>query len=333
VDSQVFKVSRPFFLLALLALVSCRENTPPPQGPSKEASSQNNWVAGPAIGSFDLLAVDFIDSQRGWAVGDIDPAGKGGAIYATVDGGRNWRPSATTPEVLSSIKFITLTRGWVAGYAGRIERTDDGGQNWKTQRVEREGEVLNSIFLIDDRHGWAAGGVVGVGGLILRTVNGGESWEPVDTGRVENFWAVRFSSPTRGWIVGEDGIILSTDDGGQTWEPLDSGTTKALLGLSVAPSEVVVAVGEGGVILRSEGGEQWTAVESGTTEALNSVVTSGKVFCAVGQRGVTLRSIDGGRKWSTPLSLSSRDLMAVDLTDETHGFAVGQRGVSQMLEP
>lgn len=333
VISRILKSYRLFFLLTLLALVSCRDNTPPPQGPSKEASSQNHWVPGPVIGNFDLLAVDFIDPQRGWAVGDIDPAGKGGAIYATIDGGRSWRSIASSPEVLSSVKFITPTRGWVAGYAGRIERTDDGGLNWKTQRVEREGEVLNSIFFIDDRHGWAAGGVVGVGGLILRTVNGGESWEPVETGRVENFWAVRFSSPTRGWITGEDGIILLTDDGGQTWKPLVSGTTKALIGLAAPPSGPIVAVGEGGVILRSDDGEKWTSVESDTKETLNSVVAADKIFCAVGQRGVTLRSVDAGQTWSASPTLSSRDLMAVDLIDETHGFAVGQRGVSQLLEP
>jgi len=31
------------------------------------------------VGSFDLFAVDFVDADEGWAVGDIGPTG--GAIF------------------------------------------------------------------------------------------------------------------------------------------------------------------------------------------------------------------------------------------------------------
>jgi photosystem II stability/assembly factor-like uncharacterized protein len=95
---------------------------------------------------------------------------------------------------------------------------------------------------------------------------------------------------------------------------------------------LLVAVGEGGTILRSEDGDHWTAIESGTNEALNAVAAAdNNTFWAVGNRGTALKSGDGGRTWAATQPLSSRDLMSVELTDAAHGFAVGQRGVSQLL--
>src|SRR5438128_9970956 len=220
---------RPKLLLIifLFAFTSCGGRPAP-------SSKSAQWSSGPNVGRLDLLAVDFIDAQTGWAVGEIDPGGTGGAIYQTLDGGRSWRPLARTTEILTSVHFVSPKIGWVAGHAGRIERTADGGMTWKTQRVEREDEALNSIFFIDERRGWIVGG----SGLVLRTTNGGESWDRVATGRIEDLWAVRFAAPERGWIVGEDGLILSTADGGTTWTTQASGTSRALLGVAVAHSRV-----------------------------------------------------------------------------------------------
>jgi photosystem II stability/assembly factor-like uncharacterized protein len=280
------------------------------------------------VGTLDLLAVDFVDAQTGWAVGDIDPRGAGGSIYQTLDGGLTWRPIAHTNEILTTVHFVNLRIGWVAGHAGRIERTDDGGMTWKPQRIEREGEVLNSIFFIDQRTGWVAGG----SGLALRTTNGGETWTKAETARIEDLWAVRFSTPDRGWIVGEDGLILATTDGGNTWTTQPSGTSRALLGLAALPT-VVIVVGEGGTILRSETGSEWNVVKSATPLTLNAVAVSGKIACAVGAKGTLVESTDEGLSWRTLAATSPRDLNSIDLPDPTHAVAVGQRGSLQLLQP
>jgi len=279
------------------------------------------------VGTLDLLAVNFVDAQTGWAVGDIDPRGAGGAIYQTIDGGLSWRPIARTNEILTAVHFVSRKIGWVAGHAGRIERTDDGGLTWKPQRIEREGEVLNSIFFIDHQTGWVAGG----SGLALRTTNGGETWNKVETARIEDLWAVRFSTPDRGWIAGEDGLILSTTDGGNTWTRQPSGTSRALLGLATLPTAVIV-VGEGGTILRSELGSEWNFVNSATPLTLNAVAVSGKIACAVGAKGTLAESTDEGLSWRTFTAASPRDLTSIDLPDPAHAVAVGQRGSLQLLE-
>jgi photosystem II stability/assembly factor-like uncharacterized protein len=315
----------------LLAFGSCKEK--PDSSPGPVAPGAARWQAGPNPGKHDLLAVDFVDSEKGWAVGDIDPAGSGGAIYFTSDGGRSWRALANSLEVLASIYFVSPLRGWVAGYAGRIQRTDDGGRTWKTQRVEREGEIFNSIFFIDDMRGWAVGGLAGKGGAIFQTSNGGETWEPAETGRVENFWAVRFASAERGWVAGEEGLILATEDGGKTWTPQATGTSRSLFGLAVASANLLVVVGEAGAILLSEDGRSWREVKSGTDETLNAVAAAAEsqVFWAVGSRGATVGSSDGGKTWTVAEPALSRDLLAIDLTGPAKGVAVGQRGGTQLL--
>jgi photosystem II stability/assembly factor-like uncharacterized protein len=330
------------FILVFIALVvvsvwvACtgKKNSTQPattNQPDKESySSRQNladWLADTEISKLDLLAIDFVDEQNAWAVGDISP--EGGPLFRTTDGGNSWQSIARTTEVFSSIQFVNPSLGWMAGYAGRIERTDDGGKTWKTQRFEREGEVLNSLCTVDQERGWAAGGR----GLVCRTTNGGKSWEEVTTKRVEDLWTVRFVTPERGWIVGEDGLILSTTDGGNTWIQQKSGTTKALLGLTILPSGTVVAVGESGTILRSENGSDWQAIPSGTTAMLNAVAAADNdTLWAVGSNGATLNSNNGGKSWTMNQPVSARHLLAIDLISATRGIAVGKRGAIQRLQ-
>src|SRR5262249_3455596 len=240
--------------IALLAAGACETRT----SSTTRGGGVPAWSVAERAGPLDLLGVDFIDSARGWAVGDIDPRGTGGAVFQTIDGGRHWTPLAGRTEVSTSVHFIDQKTGWIAGYAGRIDRSDHGGRSWQPQRPERGREVFNSIWAVDDRHAWA----VGVNGLGVRTVDGGATWTPMAMSVAGDVWSVRFSSAERGWAVGDAGAIVSTTDGGATWTAATSGTTRALYGLAIVPPAIVIVVGEGGTILRSDGGAAWTAIRS-----------------------------------------------------------------------
>jgi photosystem II stability/assembly factor-like uncharacterized protein len=284
-------------------------------------------VGNPA-GTLDLLGVDLVSPSLGWAVGDIDPRGIGGAIFHTPDGGRTWTPVVGRSEVFTSVHFVTPRTGWIAGYAGQIERTDDGGRTWQGQRRETGKEIFNSIWAVDDRHAWAAG----VNGLVARTVDGA-TWTTVPTNVRSDLWAVRFVSAERGWIVGDAGVVLTTSDGGATWSSCASGVSGALHGLATTSATLAVAVGEAGAIVRTTDGKTWSPVQTGSSDRLNSIATAdGVTFWAVGDNGVVLASHDSGHSWRKTPALAPVRLFAVAAAGPRQALAVGARGFVQMLQ-
>src|SRR3954451_20347584 len=82
-----------------------------------------------------LRAVQFVDQNEGWAVGDE------GVVWHTIDGGRNWERQPTGVRAsLRSVHFLTPYVGWVAGReelpngggsVGFLLYTNDGGLKWR----------------------------------------------------------------------------------------------------------------------------------------------------------------------------------------------------------
>jgi photosystem II stability/assembly factor-like uncharacterized protein len=313
----------PLIALAALAAAGCGDL--PSTTTRRDAPA--SWSVAARAGTLDLFSVDIVDRSHGWAVGDIDPAGVGGAVFHTTDSGRHWVPLAGRSEVATSVHFINQHTGWIAGYAGRIDRTDDGGRSWRPQRPERGREVLNSIWATDDRRAWA----VGINGLGVRTTDGGATWTPMALAAGGDFWSIRFVSAERGWAAGDAGAIVSTNDGGATWTASPSGTVRTLYGLAVVSPEIVVAVGEAGTILRSDG-TAWTAIKSPASAALYGVAAKDRTVWAVGAGGTTIGSADGGATWTAIAPLANEKLTGVALVDPAHGAAVGRKGFVQVLQ-
>jgi len=310
--------------VCLLSLAACHRQTS--STASVEAAT---WTVAPRATPLDLLGVDMIDASTGWAVGDIDPRGIGGAVFHTIDGGSHWAPIAGRSEVFTAVRFVTPSTGWIAGYTGHIARTDDGGRTWRDQRAERGREIFNSIWAVDERRAWA----VGTSGLILRTSDGGTTWSTVATDVRADLWAVRFISADRGWIAGAAGTVLETRDGGATWTPRRSGVTKTMYGLATIAPSIVIAVGDGGVILRSEDGASWQPAQSSVNDVLYSVAAAPDGTCwAVGANGAVWGSRDSGRTWSQTAARAPHKLMAVALAGSRNGVAVGGRGLVEVLQ-
>lgn len=82
-----------------------------------------------------LRAVQFVDANEGWAVGDE------GVIWHTIDGGGYWERQPTgTRASLRALHFMTPFLGWVAGReelpdgsgsTGVLLFTTDGGLRWQ----------------------------------------------------------------------------------------------------------------------------------------------------------------------------------------------------------
>jgi photosystem II stability/assembly factor-like uncharacterized protein len=78
-----------------------------------------------------LEAVDFVDSELGWAVGDQ------GTVIHTTDGGATWQsqdPGTGNAEILlHDIDFVDSNQGWSAGGVfqpeeGVMVHTETGGE-------------------------------------------------------------------------------------------------------------------------------------------------------------------------------------------------------------
>ena len=81
----------------------------------------------------DLKAIDMVDNNVGWAVGENS------VILHTADGGKSWRRKfrniSHQDTTLFDVGFFTPKKGVAVGGRGLILRTTNGGKTW--QRVTR----------------------------------------------------------------------------------------------------------------------------------------------------------------------------------------------------
>ncbi len=145
----------------------------------------------------ELYHLDFVDSSRGWIVGDK------GLILVTYDGGVNWQiQKSGTNKALYNVDFRDSDEGYAVGAKGAILRTSNGGEIWETVKTNFPGTFLRVDFA-DDKNGW----IVGYGGTVLRSSDKGRSWIKQDSGTKENLYGL-FMTKKYGWAVGAKGLII-----------------------------------------------------------------------------------------------------------------------------
>ncbi len=91
-----------------------------------------------------------------------------GFLLRSDDNGQSWTLiSDSLDEGPTSLAFLDREHGVVAGSG--IKRTRDGGRTWVR---ETDGLLLQALYFVDEKVGWAAGDY----GAVLRTRTGGRSW-------------------------------------------------------------------------------------------------------------------------------------------------------------
>jgi photosystem II stability/assembly factor-like uncharacterized protein len=167
-----------------------------------------------------LNDIFFINSNRGWAVGDK------GIILQTEDGGDNWISLLLTDSTISfsCLFFYDNDNGWIAGYETNcpgfevtIFKTTNGGESWTSHSISGDGIYnINSIWFIDSLTGFAvaSGGNDDEPGTILFSEDGGITWQLSSSPYSEGFYALYFLDENTGWIGGNRGTILKTTTGG-----------------------------------------------------------------------------------------------------------------------
>ncbi len=130
---------------------------------------------------------------------------------------------------LNGVCFGDARHGWAVGDRGVIWHSDDGGNHWQPQRSGVACR-LESVYFIDRRTGWAAGGFYhpythAGSGVFLSTRDGGKHWNRNPRVLLPALKQIRFFDTEHGWAIGCASAMfpsgaLVTDNGGRSWSPL-----------------------------------------------------------------------------------------------------------------
>jgi photosystem II stability/assembly factor-like uncharacterized protein len=207
-----------------------------PSGPIQFIDSLTGWMAGAHgeilatsdggmtwttqyDGPARITAVQFLDGDRGWAVGED-------AFLRTADGGATWQPVGEPEEPLHQVQFLSSEVGWGVSWttseATFLVGTRDGGTSW--QPASKTPGRIDSICFEDEASGWAAGT------FVHRTTDGAATWtsEELHPSQDEPWTAViRCAAGGQAWLLHTDGgaaghlpyALFSTPDGG-SWSPV-----------------------------------------------------------------------------------------------------------------
>lgn len=221
----------------------------------------------------DLTAINFLDANHGWAVGQ-----KG--IIANTTNGKDWELQVSkVGNTLTDIYFVNKDIGFAVGQDETIISTRTGGRQWKIldggkiggNVGDDETSMFNAVQFLDEEIGYVAGVRVFPAtktqkSVIMKTDDGAQTWISQETGQEDILEDIFFLNATVGWAVGENGLVLQTNNGGETWQKQESGTEETLRSVQFADEKVGWAVGGdlgvGVVISTKDGGKTWTLEES-----------------------------------------------------------------------
>jgi photosystem II stability/assembly factor-like uncharacterized protein len=297
---------------------------------------------------FCLLIVSSINIGKSQCIID---AGKnqtlvcGGSTKLTAVEGLT-RTYSDTIHYFNSIFFTSSDTGYVVGTRSTPDywdnrsiflKTTNGGDSWIIQTDTAFGS-LNSIYFIDAKTGYAAGGM----GFIYKTSDGGTHWNQVAFGGYfDNYYSIIFTTKDTGFIAGNNGKILKTTNGGTNWNLIHSDTTMMISSISFPDNQTGYAAGSAyGIasylLKTTNSGKDWTAINDTLHYGLQSVyflnadtgyITGKEQFpFFYGTASDILKTTDGGKTWKVVYKVSGIILYSVRFMDETIGYASGSKG-------
>ncbi len=232
--------------------------------------------------------------------------------------------SVTTPArrgppddaCLCDVAFVDPQHGWAVGDHGVILHTIDGGRQW-TPQDSGIACTLNSVCFIDDRIGWAAGGMAwpylhDTSGVVIATRDGGTTWQRVPV-LLPALLKIRFVTDRQGWAIGcsspmYPGGAFLTRDGGRSWQPASSGGAIGLTAGDLYDGRNAVLGGSLARLATIRTGD-FAHVQSGeVNELLVSLrgvhamqIVPPSYGWLVGDGGWIALTGDGGNSWRPPL--------------------------------
>ncbi|MDY0013107.1 MAG: YCF48-related protein [Rhodocyclaceae bacterium] len=215
-----------------------------------------NWRQVSCPVSTDLVAVQFIDARKGWAVG------QGGVVLHSTDAGDTWIKQLDGRQAAAlMVKHFEA----LAGDERHAMALDDA----RRFQEEGPGRPFLDLWFEDDQSGF----VVGAFNMIFRTGDGGKSWQ-VWSDRVPNEGGLHLNA-IRGlgsdiYMVGEQGSLWRLDRASQRFVNIPTSYGGSYFGLA-GTQGVLVLFGLRGNAFRSEdGGGTWAKLETGVTSGVSA---------------------------------------------------------------
>jgi photosystem II stability/assembly factor-like uncharacterized protein len=162
-------------------------------------------------------------------------------------------------------------------------------QTWLQQQSGVQ-QGLESIFFVDQDHGWAAGWL----GVILRTDDGGKTWVKAQTPPA--LWSldsVCFRDTKEGLVVGFGGQLLRSSDGGITWKEQASPVSDRLKSVACDGAGRWWIASDTEVLVSEDGGESWTRIPVEGPVFVHQILPFRDSVWAVGQFGVLKQTGEG----------------------------------------
>jgi photosystem II stability/assembly factor-like uncharacterized protein len=263
-------------------------------------SSPISWQA-----DAELTDVFFLNADTGWAVGAQ------GVILRTTNGGREWKEvgQVDTAQVVQELSLQQKVEAMQNGVRTQVTGVADG----RADHPQKYRCRFESVFFVDERNGWVAGGVNvpyldHSRGVLLRTADGGATWRRVNGALMPRIKRVYFLDRSRGWAVGEcgklfKGCLFYTQDGGESWsnqtDPKTSQGTIGYLDGDISERGYVAIDSSGQPVLVRNDREEVAAIEGRGAAFLKKVrMTDGHQGWSVGEQGAVWRTTNGGLSWS-----------------------------------
>lgn len=211
------------------------------------------WQQAASPTSASLVALRFIDDQRGWIVGHM------GLVLHTEDGGKTW-----------SKQFDGIQAAKIALEAA--QKRGDDKQVGIAQALVADGpdKPFFDLHFANDKTGF----IVGAYNLAFRTDDGGKTWQDwsahIDNPKGLHLYALTQAGGSY-YIVGEQGLLLRSDDDGQNFKPLASPYKGTWFGIADTRDGLVLYGLRGNAFISSDKGKTWKPLETGTPATISAV--------------------------------------------------------------